>query len=45
VELTAAAIASEVEWFERAFAEVLQVIAEGYGEPVHVRWGVVPFIG
>jgi hypothetical protein len=35
----------EVAWFEREFAEFLRAVADAYGQPARVRWGVVPSVG
>jgi hypothetical protein len=42
VDLTDVDVGEEVAWFERAYGDVLKLLAEGYGVPVRIRWGVVP---
>jgi hypothetical protein len=45
VDLTDVNVADEVAWFEREFAEFLRAVADAYGQPARVRWGVVPSLG
>lgn len=42
VELTDVDMVEEVAWFERVYGDVLKLLAEGYGVPARIRWGVVP---
>jgi len=41
LDLTRINVAEEIAWFERTYAAELKALAEGYGVPMHIRWGVM----
>jgi hypothetical protein len=45
VPVTGEMIEAEIEWFKQTYAAFLQVMADGCGQPLHVRWGIVTSIG
>lgn len=45
VDLTEVDRAAEMAWFEQTHAEALRLLAQSYGVPVRIRWGVMPSSG